>query len=374
MSRVAEPNLRRGPYYPSSPRLARRLLFTALSALSLAAGCEGGCGGCSKETPSDSDAGKVPEARIELLDAGKEPRVRLQVGRWQGLTYTWKVRNESSFGVVGAKPAKAPTLLADMTFSVQRGTADPVVRERNGRTFRLVEEAATVDAMQVDPKGLPPETVKALNQGLASYAGTRTRVLVAEDGELFEMKTELVGGVEPAPEEKEVMDRAWDVQRRFPFRLPPAAVGVGSKWRFSETIESNGLKLVQLAEMSVKSISDAQVVIRINVRQHAPRQEFVHPFAPGQTALLEQFRGDGDGQLTIDRLTGIPIVGRLSVTGRLTISTVGKPMERASFISASVLRSSAVILGEGGVAPALGDAGADAAPGDAAAPDAEGAD
>ena len=328
--------------------MKRRLLLMFLLALGLAPGCEGGCGGCGTPSADKPDAAATDEGRIELLDPGKEPRVKLQVGRWQGLTYRWRVRNESSFGLQGNKPVRAPTVIALMTFRVTQGSADPVVRDRNGKNFKLVEERATVDSLEVDSKGIPPETAKAMNQGLAAYAGTRTRMLVAEDGEIFEMKTELVGGVEPAPEEKEVLDRSWEVQRRFPFRLPPEPVGVGGKWRFSETVELGDVKAIQMAEMSVKSVSDRQVVIRISVRQHAPVQEFPHPFAPGKTALLEQFRGDGEGQLTIDRLTGIPVHGKLSVTGRLTVSTLGNPTERASFISASVLNSTAVILGDGG--------------------------
>ncbi|MCA9626263.1 MAG: hypothetical protein KC766_01295 [Myxococcales bacterium] len=327
--------------------MKRRLLLMFLLALGLAPGCEGGCGGCGSSEDQQPDAASE-EGRVELLNPGKEPRVRLQVGRWQGLTYRWRMRNESSFGLQGNKPVRSPTVVALMTFRVTRGSADPVVRERNGKSFKLVEERATVDSLEVDPKGMSAETAKAMNQGLASYAGTRTRMLVAEDGETFEMKTELVGGVEPAPEEREVLDRTWEVQRRFPFRLPPEPVGVGGKWRFSETVELGGVKAIQMAEMSVKSITDRQAVIRISVRQHAPVQEFPHPFAPGKTALLEQFRGDGEGQLTIDRLTGIPVQGKLSVTGRLTVSTLGNQSERASFISASVLTSTATILGDGG--------------------------
>lgn len=353
----------------------RRALTWALLALGAAVGCDGGCGACSGGAPK-AGALVEPEARVELLDPGSAPRVELEVGRWQGLTYHWQVRNESSFGLQGNKPIKAPTVVANMTFQVTHGTADPVLRERGGRTLRLVEERATVDSIEVDPKGLSPELVTALNQGLAGYAGTRTRTLVGEDGELVEMKTELVGGVEPAPEEKEMLDRTWEVQRRFPFRLPPAAVGVGGKWRFSETIEMSGVKAVQVAEMTVTQIHASEVVIRVQVRQHAPRQELIHPFAPGKTALLEQFRGDGDGELTIDRLTGIPMQGKLSVTGRLTLATVGKPNERMSFIAASVLRSSARILGEGGLDP-LPDAGedmeADGGPPLDAASDADGA-
>lgn len=353
---------------PDLSVMKRRLLLLFLLAAGLAPGCDGGCSGCGADPDTTPDAASEAEGRVEFLDAGKEPRVKLQVGRWQGLTYRWQVKNESSFGLQGNKPVRSPTVVAEMTFRATRGSADPIVRERNGKEFKLVEERATVDSLEVEPKGIPPETAAAMNQGLAGYVGTRTRMLVAEDGEVFEMKTELVGGVAPAPEEKEVLDRSWEVQRRFPFRLPPEPVGVGAKWRFSETVELGGVKAIQMAEMSLKSISERQVVIRISVRQHAPVQEFPHPFAPGKTALLEQFRGDGEGQLTIDRLTGIPMQGKLSVTGRLTVSTLGNPGERASFISASVLSSTATILGDGGAGDLdAGDAWGSADAADAAA-------
>ena len=65
------------------------------------------------------------------------------------------------------------------------------------------------------------------------------------------------------------------------------------------------------------------------------------------SAVLEQLRGDGDGELVIDRNTGIPLKGRLATTARMTVSgdVAGEP-QRVTFIAASVIQSSSVILDE----------------------------
>lgn len=331
--------------------LVRRASAGALCLLSVAAS---GCDGCGtrRNVNKVQDAASGDEGRIEVKSTGKEPRVKLAIGRWKGLTYDWDIASSGSFGMQGAKPVRIPEIRSRMRVTVTRGNADPIVRKRGEKTLRLMEEVCVVESLEIAPEGLDPKFVELTNENMSGAIGTRTRTLTAEDGEVVEMKSELVGGIEPSPEEKEAIDRGLELQRRFPFRFPAEELGEGAEWRFSETVRINGVRAVQVADMKLVKLDDNRADIRIKVRHHAPRQEMPHPFVPGATALLERYRADGDGLLVLDRVTALPLESKLSLTARLSL-LVPQPQgvpQRTTWIAASVLKGKATLGGsDGGV-------------------------
>jgi len=207
-------------------RRARRLLPALVL---LVPACDFHCGGGppKKATPQITDSGP---GRVEMVRNGAEPRVKLSVGRWKGLRYHMELTSSASFGVSGQAPLRPPATVADLGFTVIRGTANPV--PCSGR--HCVEERAVFESLRVKGGGLPPELAAQTNQALAVIDGTTMRQLVTDDGEIAEMKTELVGGKKPEPQVQKTLDQVWDAQRHFPFRLPPVPVGVGASWRFTE--------------------------------------------------------------------------------------------------------------------------------------------
>lgn len=322
------------------------LRIALLSAASTAAAaCSSTCR--AQPTPAADAAPAEPVARIDIQSRGAEPRVLLQIGRWAGLRYTSTFSTESSFGVEGGPPVKAPTLIAALRTEVLRGTADPVVRETDAGTLRLVQERSTIGEFGIDPQGLPPAVAEAANRNLSLIAGSATLQLVEEDGEVVEMRTELLGGFEPPRDVADALDETLDAQRRFPFRLPSGPVGVGAKWRFSDPIRLRGIRLTQVADMSLIAIDEGSARIRIRLRLQAPRQEVPHPLDPTATATLEQYRGDGDGEMRIDRLTGIVLEARVATTGTLRLSALTPQGQKTTTLSsATVLRVTGALTRE----------------------------
>ncbi len=305
---------------------------------------------CQKEQPKEDEPPTRTvtadgESTLEVLSEGREPLFRLEVGRWAGLRYEVELRGDASFGVVGQGMIKAPTNVVRSSYEVLKGAGDPVIVQRGGRPLRLVEERSVVEEAFAESTELPPDALAGLNTNLALLQGLVTRQLVAEDGEITSLRTELVGGKPPEPEVKELVDKILDVQRRFPFRLPPRPVGVTGKWRFKESVSLQGVRLWQVSEMTFVTMVKDRITIGLRVRHEAPRQSVPHPLDPMQSATVEQYRGDGNGELVMDRLTAVLLEGRLQTTGSLRISWLdeGEP-KSATFVSASTTRIKGTLL------------------------------
>jgi hypothetical protein len=304
-----------------------------------------GCGGGGAARPA-VDAGEA-DPRVEVVNAGREPRGRLEVQRWTGFSYRTELESEGSFGIQGQAPTAMPTAIIRVRSEVTRGMADPIVRPRGTGELRLIEERSTLEKLEMQSSAAPPPLVAQFNAGLAMFAGTTTRSLVAEDGAIVEMKTELVGGQKPTPEIAQILDGAWEAQKRFPFRLPAVPVGPGARWRFSDELEFKKVRGIQLAEMQLISIDDQVARIRVRIRHQAPRQQVPHPLNPKDTAMLEHYRGDADGEVTVDRATAVMLDGRLATTATLKMSgRVDGGNQTVIFIAASLVRARGEIVKE----------------------------
>lgn len=351
----------------SARRERRRSVRALLVIAALAPGCDYVCGKKKPVGAADAAADDGLPVGVELVSAGAEPRARLEVGRWAGLHYQLETESDGSFGRSDQPPVKAPTSFLKLSVEVQRGTADPLVQERDGRQLRLVEERATLDKIELRSASAPPDFLSKLNLAFGLLVGLTTRSLVGENGEVVEVTTEHVGGVVPPPEIKKLLDEALSSQRFFPFRLPPAPVGLGARWRFTAPLEARGVKSIQVADMTLVELSEAKARFGVRVRHQAPKQEVPHPTEPGLTATLVGLRGDADGEITIDRLTACILAARFSSTSYLTMTWMDPEGQdqTATFMQANVQRM------KGRVGPP-DDAGADAADAerDSAPPDA----
>ncbi len=343
-------------------RLARWAAAVAWVLPALVLGACGSHCGHAKPAVETSDA---QAASVEVLDPGKAPRVQLALGRWSGLSFLTEYTSDGSMGIVGRPPIKAPTTVMRVRFDVERGTADPIVKQGPDGEQRLVQQRAVIESLTVNSPQLPPESVQKFNDSLAALAGTSMLQLIGEDGAIVDVKTQTVGGTAPPERVKKMLDDTWSSQRHFPFRLPPSAVGVGAHWRFSDPIERQGVRAIQVADMTLLSIDDNVVKIRIRVRRSAPRQEIKNPMDPDANAMLEQYRGDGEGELTMDRLTAVMLGARLATTASLKLSAFNAKGDKQflTLVSATLLQShSSIGAPEAAPPPPAASASAPAAP------------
>jgi hypothetical protein len=282
-----------------------------------------------------------------MLGNGSDPRVTLRVARWSGLRYRSRLVAAGSLGIEGAPPLIGPATTMVVDSEVLRGSSDPLLDNQHGGVVRLIEERSVLRNISIDQPGVPQPILDFWNVALSPLRGTSYLQHVAESAEVTELSSEMLGGIEPPEEVRKAVDQALEQQRHFPFRLPPAPVGVGARWRFHENLLMNGASVTQTVEMILKAVDANQAVVGIVLHQDAPRQPITNPLQKGAKAVLEQFRGDGGGELVVDRLTAIVLQGTIVVTARSTLSaeTAGKK-NAATLVGASSIQMTATMLSE----------------------------
>jgi hypothetical protein len=154
-----------------------------------------------------------------------------------------------------------------------------------------------------------------------------------------------VGGAAPPDPVKKVLDAGFEALRHMPFRLPPESVGLGARWRYRERLVVNGIQTSQVADMTLRSVDSNAATVSLNVRQEAAPQVVPHPFIPGEKATLNLYRSDGEGELVIDRLTAIPLKGRLTSTAQLTLSDnlAGMPRSAKAMWTSTIIAQGQIL-------------------------------
>lgn len=279
-----------------------------------------------------------------MLAEGSDPRVALRVARWSGLRYRATVVTAGALGLEGALPVLAPTTSMVVESEVLRGSAEPLVERQHGGIVRLIEERSRLDAITMTQAGVPQPVLDFWNAALAPLRNTTYLQHVAESAEVTQLSSELLGGVLPPEAIRKALDEALEQQRHVPFRLPPVPVGVGARWRYREELTMNGARGTQSAEMALRRVDANQAVIGITLRQEAPRQSIVNPLAPGASAVLESFRGEGGGEFVVDRLTGIVLNGSVVATARSTMASGEDGKNRATLVGTTTIQIVTTLL------------------------------
>jgi hypothetical protein len=317
----------------------------ALISAAVVVGC-GSVKSCSCSRNAAKPAERI-HTDVEMVGTGSEPRVELRVVRWSGLKYRMVLETTGSAALEGQPTVPGPTLIMTVVHDVLRGSADPITKRVDGGLVRIVEERGVLESVSIRHALTPATVVDSWNRLLVALRGTTFKYQVGEDAAITAMRSELIGGVEPPLEVNKALDAGFETQRHFPFRFPPVAVGIGAQWRFREKLDVNGVHAVQVVEMSLRALDDRQATVGIRLRQEAPKQDVPHPLVPGKMAVLEGLRGDGEGEISVDRMTGVPLTGRLTGMARGTLSgEVAGAHGQATLVWASLVQAKGTILEE----------------------------
>jgi hypothetical protein len=328
----------------------RAVLYGALVVAFLGFGCGPRSCSCGK-LPKRLMVSERPAARVfsdvQMLGDGSLPRIELRVARWTGLRYRVVLEGSGSLSLEGQPQTLGPVVVTTLLHEVLRGSADPLEIRTDAGLMRLIEERAVVENVQVRQEGMEQQTLDDWNRALVPLRGSALRQGVTESAGIAWLKAELVGGARPPPAVRNAVDATLEGQRHFPFRLPAVPVGIGARWRFHEDILLNGVRARQISEMSLRAIDATSAVVSIVLRQEAPSQEVPHPLVPGAKAMLDQFQGEGQGEVTVDRLTAIVLRGRLISTSRLTLSgDVNGVHGSATLFATSIITARGSVVGE----------------------------
>jgi hypothetical protein len=318
------------------------------------AGSQGG----NSSVPSASAIGEISGDTTELVGAGSAPRIDLGVERWAGLRWRLTSSARSSLGIEGRRPVTGPLLTTISDFEVVRGSADPVRRLIDGVEVRCVEELGKVVEVRIEALAFARTGAGSPGAQRASWLdGTSARLWTSERGTIVDADIETVGEVTPDATMKESLKELVSVQRRLPFVLPAESVGVGARWKLKQEIEVRGASATQETELELRSFDARAAQIHFRSRLTAPRQSLPHPERMGELVTLERLRGDVEGDLSIDRLTGIFRRASLALTASLTVTT--EAQNRITYVSSLTGNSTGTLLD--GDAAAASSASASAA-------------
>lgn len=262
------------------------------------------------------------EDLLEVQDTGQGDKISLSLQRWRGLRYRVHASSQGSFGMEGRRPITAPPLRSVSLFEVLRGSAEPAERKLDGGTVRCVEELMTLEEVSVDALSFKVSDAGSSGaQRVPWLDGTTFRACTDERATMLALEVETVGHEPPTEEVRRQLDDVLDVYRRLPLVLPEQAVGVGARWRLEQPLAIRGAKAHQSTELTLQSFDDQRARLRFKGRITAPRQEVPHPERPWETATLERFRGDSQGEVVLDRLTGVFLSAHYTTTGALSITS-----------------------------------------------------
>jgi hypothetical protein len=260
--------------------------------------------------PSPSSvAGSVGPAagpRVELLDAGAEPRRVLRVAPAAGTRQTVELRQTAIFRVTrGALelPPAAPVLLALRLVAEVRAVTPRGAVHYALRLSDVHAEAA--------PPETPPAVLRALRQLVPGLRGARAEVVVDPRGVVRHVVSRPPPGSAPA------LRRAYaDLEaalRSLSTPFPVEPVGVGARWRVHSALVAAGVGARQEALYDLVAVDGERVTTRYALTQAlVPGAERLtsDELPRGVEARVSALAGRGEGERTDRMDRPLPVAGR----------------------------------------------------------------
>ena len=263
---------------------------------------------------SAAPAAAATGAKLELLDAGREPRTALRYRFKPGTTERVKLVTGTTLAldVSGQKVPSSPMpdveLVAALKvlsvspegrarreLSVQRvglaegGTLDPALRDQLTSTLELIKGLKGKD--EIDARGRP--------EGLKLTAGKTSSAMITQLRDQMQQSFAQMGA--PFPEQP---------------------IGVGARWSISKLIVQQGIRVNQVATYELTELADGKGRTHVRLTQLAPRGPVRPPGMPMDVqAELLGMSAKGEGNMNFDLTRSVP-EGELKTHARLEIRTI----------------------------------------------------
>ncbi len=257
----------------------------------------------------DGSGDVVPTApKIEVLDAGAEPRVPLRYALTAGASYTATQTvdqrieqiDDEGFGNTTEVPSIDLGMRLDVIEVLLDGTA------RVALAFTSVDATGTGSAASADQ-------ALFIEIALGDITDLTGETVLTDRGAVLESSYDV-------PEDlpvlvRSVLEQVESQMAALTPPLPEEPLGVGARWRATTQVTLSGITVEQDARFTLESITDTGVEVSVSLRQRADRQEIDVPNAPRRTsARLLSYRGTGDGTSTFDLRAPVPVASEVAIT------------------------------------------------------------
>jgi hypothetical protein len=253
----------------------------------------------------------VSDARITLLDAGKEPRRELRYAfrARQKETMRLTTATEITISVGGqSMPAPpAPSIELPATITIKRLDDD-------GTAHRSIRIGRPLLIGTGVPAALRAEAERALGglEGLVARDAITTRGFVTS--------LELGKITRPGPGVEQLVEAIETSVSQVSAPLPEEPVGQGARWEARGHVEQYGLSIDQLATYELVELHGNRGKTRFTIEQSAAAGSFSPPgLPPGVTTTLEELKSTGSGSSSFD-LDRIVPEGELGTRTRMRLA------------------------------------------------------
>lgn len=264
--------------------------------------------------PAKADTGNSPP-KVELLAPGAEPReaLRFTIKRGAKQSLEMIMTMGMNMEVGGAKNAvKMPPMRNVMDI-----TANTVDGETIGMAFVLTH------ADVIESPGIDPNVSAAMKSALSGIVGLKGTGTVTNRGINLGMKLEIPASA--PPQVKQTMAGAKDAMSKMSAPLPEAPVGLGGRWKVTQTLTQNGMTFVQTSTYAITAMKGKLIDLDVTVALKAEPQDMQLPGVPTKVHL-SQFSGSGRGttQISLDQLVPVKAIVRVSTKMRSEIEAGGQ--------------------------------------------------
>ncbi len=270
-----------------------------------------GAGGVCSAMPQDEAprAEPAPEAKpavIELLEPGEDPQVRryeLAEGDKTTLRMVTDFQMKMDMGG-GFEGAQLPASEMFMTLHV-RGVDDDGIASVEG----ILERVGVVPE-----EGIDPFVADAYSEGLAPMRGVRIRYKIDPVGRTIDVvATSEDGSPITDPQMRSTME---DTASSASVQLPEEPIGVGGRWRVTEDIAINGVRMQRTSTHTLKSIEQGRLHVGSDIKVSTKPHDVESPDLPPGTRLRMEsttMAGKSESVFSLD-----------SVEGRAQVDTSGE--------------------------------------------------
>lgn len=236
--------------------------------------------------------------KIELLEAGAEPRTQLRfdpdVGAKRDMTMTMRMKIGMQLGARQTPPVATPPIQA--TGKVE------IVEKTEGRVVGRMQ----FGAMEVlDEPGADPKMVSAMRAQLGSFDGMSSYTTIDASGAVIDGYLEIPKGI---PDNiRQTMRQMGENAGQMTVPMPDEAVGVGAKWTATTTISNMGMNLIQTATYTLEKLEGTTAHLAVSLDQKVAPGPFAPPgLPPGTKVDIKKMSSTGKGEMHIDSKAPMP--------------------------------------------------------------------
>ncbi len=264
------------------------------------------------------DATKAPAAqpKLELLQAGAEPRRALRFQPAANATQTATMTMKMNLGMaINNQPLPQMTLPATVTtieITVTRVDANGDIHY----------QFSYPDADVIGDSSAPPESLEMMRSSIRNMlVGLRGEGIVDSRG--YSKGTKIIPPEGSSPLSNQLTEEISKSLEQLSSPVPDEPIGIGAQWRVSYAVNVNSMNVNQIANYELVSLENNVATLKVNVQQQAsPQQKLNFPGMPaGAEATLKSYSGQGEGrvQMRLDKL--MPIFSTVSVRSAMQMAT-----------------------------------------------------